>query len=116
MRDRLQREDPDHQFLLREQPEDEWQIVRLNLRAMTSRHLRAERGEASAPRGRASFSYPADPAVRPSVGLTRQTQASLRHAAERTRCCRQLDGNRATSSLRSSGLTTIHQSTPHGHV
>lgn len=33
LRERLQREDPDHQFLLREQPQNQWQVVRLDVRA-----------------------------------------------------------------------------------
>lgn len=40
----LQREDPEHQFMLREQPEGEWQVVRLGLRPRSNEHLRAERG------------------------------------------------------------------------
>ncbi len=45
LRDRLQREDQDHKYLLREQPEDEWEVVRIGLPPSGPQHLRAEHGE-----------------------------------------------------------------------
>lgn len=45
LRDRLQREDPDYRYLVREQPEDGWEVVRIGLAQRPSQHLTAERGE-----------------------------------------------------------------------
>lgn len=45
LRDRLQGEDPEHQYLVREQPGDEWEVVRLGLAPRASQNLIAERGE-----------------------------------------------------------------------
>lgn len=43
--DRLQRDDQDHQYLLREQPGDEWEVVKIGLAQRIPQHVRAERGE-----------------------------------------------------------------------
>ncbi len=45
LRDRLEREDPDHQYLVRSQPGDEWEVVRIGLAQRAPQHLRAEHGE-----------------------------------------------------------------------
>lgn len=45
LRDRLQREDQDHRYLLRAQPGDEWEVVRVGLAPRRPRQLRAEHGE-----------------------------------------------------------------------
>jgi hypothetical protein len=60
LRDRLQREDRDHRYLLRAQSADEWEVVRIGLAQSTAQHLRAERGE------------PADPPEDPRPSLIRQ--------------------------------------------
>jgi hypothetical protein len=57
LRDRLQREDQDHRYLLREQPGDEWEVVRLGLARRNLQHLKAEHGDPA--------ELPADP--RPSL-------------------------------------------------
>jgi hypothetical protein len=43
-RERLQRDDPQHTYVVREQPVGQWEVVRTNIPRPTS-HIVAERGE-----------------------------------------------------------------------
>ncbi len=45
LRDRLQHEDPDHQYSVRGQSGDEWEVVKFGLARRASQHLTAQRGE-----------------------------------------------------------------------
>jgi len=47
-RERLQRDDHEHTYFVREQPAGEWEVVRANLQRPTS-NVAAERGEPAAP-------------------------------------------------------------------
>lgn len=58
-RDRLQRDDHDHTYLVQERPGGEWEVVRIDLAHRTS-DIRAERGE------------PIDPPDDPRPSLIRQ--------------------------------------------
>ena len=46
-RERLQRDDHEHTYVVREQPAGEWEIVRTNIPRPTSHHIVAARGAAS---------------------------------------------------------------------
>jgi hypothetical protein len=58
-KDRLQRDDHDHTYLVRERPGGEWEVVRIDVAHRTS-GVRAERGE------------PTDPPDDPRPSLIRQ--------------------------------------------
>ena len=58
-RDRLQRDNPDHAYLVREQPVGDWEVMRIDLPHRGS-DVRAERGE------------PTDPPEDPRPSLIRQ--------------------------------------------